>query len=208
MKHPKLFRALTVISYLLPAVTAIVLLIYFFVPHVFFIYQGEVHETISLFRLISNAWKQCRSNLDQSSISPELRSFSHLISAAVVIGWVGLILHMIVSILTAITSLCAFSHAPTEKASNVAKRVLHLICPNRLLLLICNLLPLLPTLFPYILEHEYQSRLLMNMKLHSMGPSAFWVMLTLVLLCEVGLLALIPAEKTLHMNMFQLYKKK
>lgn len=203
-------QALIRTVYLLPLLTSIILWVHVFIPHLFFLFGGTAYETMSLTKLMSNAWTQCQGILKAGADAKayEATLFSYLMTTCVILSWAALSIHLVVSLLTAITSLRAFSNAPTSKECNVAKRVLHLICPNRVCFVICNLLPILPAVFPYILASAYQEYLFLDMKVHSIGPSEIWLMLPLVLFCEILFLSLIPAQRDLHMDMFRLYKKK
>ncbi len=198
------------LTYLLPLITSVILWVHIFIPHLFFTYQGEAYETMSLTRLMSNAWTQCRGILSGGADAEayEATLFSYLMTAAVIVAWASLVIHAVVSLLAAITSLRAFSNAPTSKEANVAKRVLHLICPNRVCFVICNLLPIFPAILPYLLSGAYKTYLFMDMKVFSIGPSELWLMIPLVLLCEILFLSLLPAQRDTHLDMFRLYKKK
>lgn len=197
------------ISYLLPLLTMVLLWIHCLIPHLFFLYDGEAYETMSLFRLLSNTWTQCQAILDSGTASDAYQAilFSYWMIFAVIVSWAVLCVHLVVASVVAVTSHIAFSHEPTAKESNVAKRVLHLICPNRICFWIGNLLPILPALFPYWLSNAYRHFLFMDMKVCSIGPFE-WLWIAVAIFAETVLsVSLFSVQKNMHMDLFRLYKK-
>lgn len=203
-------KKLITLAHILPLITSVILWAQMLIPHLYFVYEGKAQKTMSPFGLMSNAWEYCQSAIKNGvdTTGFDVNIFSRRVTIFIVLIWAALILHFIVSLLLTITSVSAFSNEPTSKQANVAKRVLHLICPNRVCLVTCNLLPIVPALFPYVLENTYRSLLLIEMKAFFVGPSQLWIMIPLILLCEILFLSLIPAQRDLHMDMFRLYKKK
>lgn len=201
-------RALIRFAYLLPVFSGMLLLIYALIPHLFFVYGDAIYNTQSPFELMQNTWKESQALLNGAEASAKAVMFSFTMSAVVILSWVFTAVYATVAIASAICSCIAFSHRPTEREANRAKRWMQFFCPNRVLYIIVNLLPLLPAAFPYILLHFYRTQMFYDMSLHHMGPPDFVLAAVAVLLNLAAFLLLMPAQNEEHMDMFRLYKAK
>ena len=202
-------RALCRTAYLSPLLTLAILLIQAAVPHVFFLLDGEPHETLNIFTLMGNTWEQCQALLDSTDeVSVEAMYFSYTMSFFVILSWIAIALFAILALSSAILSCYAFSLSPTDKRTNRAKRWMQFFCPNRPLYVITCLLPLLPAAFPYILEHFYQSMLYYDIKVYFIGPTDLLLTGIAVVLTVAAFLALLPTQSAEHLDMFRLYKAK
>lgn len=204
-----LARAWIRIAYLLPAILGLAMLIYAFVPHLFYFYNGVPYETWSPFTLMGNTWDECQVMLDASATgSSSAYFFSLIMSVFVLLSWICAILYGIMAAASAIFSCAAFSKAPTDRFANRSKRWMQFFCPNRVLYVITNLLLLLPAAFPYLLQYFYRTQMSYEMKLYFIGPSDLLLAGIFVALNLISFLALLPAQAREHMDMFRLYKAK
>ena len=209
MNNSSLSRFGIRLAYLMPLVTFLLLVIYGLIPHLYFIYQDVAYETMSLFTMVGNTWRECRATLSESGGSASAVLFSYTMTAATVLFWGTLILHGIFSFASAICSGYAFSRIPTDRLTNRAKRILQLICPNRAFFVIGGLLPLLYATFPLLLRHCYREQMSMSISIHAttgvMDPIPA---ILLVLLGTSLFLATLPLQKRAHLDLFRLYKQK
>jgi hypothetical protein len=209
MSNSSLSRFGIRLAYLMPLVTFLLLVIYGLIPHLYFIYQDVAYETMSLFTMVGNTWRECRATLSESGGSASAVLFSYTMTAATVLFWGTLILHGIFSFASAICSVYAFSRIPTDRLTNRAKRILQLICPNRTCFVIGGLLPLLYATFPLLLRHCYREQMSMSISIHAttgvMDPIPA---ILLVLLGTSLFLATLPLQKREHLDLFRLYKQK
>ena len=208
-RRSPLWRGCIRATYLLPAVTWALVLICAAIPHLYFIYDGIAHETVSTFGLLTNTWSECMNVLTGSADStPASVLFSYIMLAVAVLTWATILWHGIAAITCAICSCYAFSLAPTDRLANRAKRVFHLICPNRICYVILQFLPLPLAFFPQILTACYQSQLGLQMRLCAFGPQDWIPACSITLICTGAYLALLSAQSREHMDMFRLYKAK
>ncbi len=202
-------RALIRIAYLLPAISLVGLLIHFAVPHIFFLWNGEIYETMNLFTLMGNTWKECRAATDLSADgSVEALYFSYVMSFFVILSWVAIVLFAVLAVAAAVCSCRAFSYAPTAREANRAKRWMQLFCPNRVLYVLTCLLPLIPAAFPMILEACYRKFFFYEIDVLFIGPADLLTAAIAVVLCIGAFLALLPAQACEHMDLYRLYKAK
>ncbi len=196
------------LSYLLPALTGLVLLIFFCVPHVFFMLDGEPHATLSPYTLLCRSWSESQGLREAQSATPAATTFAMLISVVVALSWILMIVYAIVAIAAAVCSTVAFSYGPTDRNANRAKRWLQFFCPNRALLWLSALFPLLPAAFPYILLACYRKYLLYDMSLHFIGPSDLLIASIATVLNLTLMILTLRAQSEEHMDMYRLYKAK
>ena len=205
---PKQARLLSRAVYLLPLVMGLLLLALALIPHIYFVYNGEVHETMTPLKLVNNTWEVCKGLLDSKSDNPYAVFFSYIMTFFVILFWIFAAVYALFAVTVTVCSMWAFSVSPTDRISNRAKRWMHLLCPNRICYAIFGLLPLFPSFFPHILAHFYETRLDMKIKVFFFGPpDHVWVIL-LVLLFELGFFLTLEAQARSHTDMFRLYKKK
>ena len=205
---PKQARFLSRAVYFLPAVTGLLLLALIFIPHIYFVYNGEVHETMSSVKLVNNTWEVCKNLLDGKSEDPYAIFFSYIMTFFVILFWIFVALYALFALVLTLCSINAFTKSPTDRLSNRAKRWLHLLCPNRVCYGLFGLLPIFPSFFPHILTHFYYTRLGLKMKVFFFGPPDHVWAILLVLLLELGFFLSLDLQARAHTDMFRLYKKK
>ena len=197
------------LAYLMPLVTFLFLVIYGLIPHLYFIYQDVAYETMTLFTMVNNTWDECQAVLSESGGSASAVLFSYTMTAATIVFWGTLILHGIFAFTSAICSVYAFSRIPTDRTANRAKRILQVICPNRVFFVIGGLLPLLYATFPLLLRHCYREQMSMSISIHAttgvMDPIPA---ILLVLIGTTLFLATLPLQGREHLDLFRLYKQK
>ena len=132
-------RALIQLCYLLPAIFGILLMVYAAVPHLWFVYNGEAYSTMNLFELQENAWDfyvQVQSGAIESNEA--VVWFEELLPVVSALFWILPILYAILTLAITVCSIVAFSFDPTTRIANRTKRILHMVCPNRVTYLLLD----------------------------------------------------------------------
>ncbi len=199
-------RALIHLCYLLPAIFGIVLLVYAAVPHLWFVYDGDAYSTMDLFELQSNAWEfyeQIKTGAIESTAA--VVWFEQLLPVVSALFWILPIVYALVAAMITVCSIVAFSFEPTSRTANRTKRILHLICPNRVTYLLLPLLPLFSALFPQLMLWLYRLQG-MNIRLYTFFLADWILVLILAVLNAVVFILLLPMQNEEHLDMFRIYK--
>ena len=199
-------RALIHLCYFLPALFGIVLLIYAAVPHLWFVYDGEAHSTMDLFELQGNAWdfyKDIKSGAVESTAV--VTWFEQLLPVVSALFWILPILYGFVALLITVCSIVAFSFEPTTRIANRTKRILHLVCPNRVTYLLFPFLPLFSSLFPQLLLWLYRLQG-MSIRFYTFFLADWILVLIFAFLNAAAFILSLPLQSKAHMDMFRIYK--
>ena len=199
-------RALIHLCSLLPAIFGIVLLVYAAVPHLWFVYDGDAYSTMDLFELQSNAWEfyeQIKTGAIESTAA--VVWFEQLLPVVSALFWILPIVYALVAAMITVCSIVAFSFEPTSRTANRTKRILHLICPNRVTYLLLPLLPLFSALFPQLMLWLYRLQG-MNIRLYTFFLADWILVLILAVLNAVVFILLLPMQNEEHLDMFRIYK--
>ena len=199
-------RALIHLCYLLPLIFGILLLIYAAVPHLWFVYNGEAYSTMNLFELQENAWEfyeQIEAGTVENSAA--VTWFKDLLPVVSALFWILPILYALIVILITVTSFVAFSFDATSRTANRAKRVLQILCPNRVAYLLTSLLPLFSALFPQMMLWLYRWQG-MNIRLYTYFVADWILVLIFAALNAAAFIILLPMQNEEHLDMFRIYK--
>ena len=206
---PQTRRVLIRLSYWMPAITLLCTVGYALIPHLYFLFEGRAHETVSVFDLIVNTARECRTMLGGNvEGSPSAVYFAAIMYACVILSWISLILYAPYAVASAVCSTVAFAYPPTDPRANRAKRWMQFLCPNRTLFVLAQLLPLVICAFPTVLLAQYRNLLWYEMSLHTLGPSDLVIGgVTVAIGIALALLTL-PMQSSEHMDLYRLYKAK
>ena len=202
----KAHRALIHLCYLLPAIFGILLLIYAAVPHLWFVYDGDAYSTMNLFELQENAWEfyeQIKAGTVENSTA--VTWFKDLLPVVSALFWILPILYALIATMITVCSIVAFSFEPTSRIANRTKRILHLICPNRMTYLLVSLLPLFSALFPQMLLLLYRMQG-MSIRLYTFFLADWILVLIFAVLNAAAFILLLPVQSEEHLDMFRIYK--
>ena len=202
----KAHRALIHLCYLLPAIFGILLLIYAAVPHLWFVYDGDAYSTMNLFELQENAWEfyeQIKAGTVENSTA--VTWFKDLLPVVSALFWILPILYALIATMITVCSIVAFSFEPTSRIANRTKRILHLICPNRVTYLLVSLLPLFSALFPQMLLLLYRMQG-MSIRLYTFFLADWILVLIFAVLNAAAFILLLPLQSEEHLDMFRIYK--
>ena len=131
------------LSYLLPLLSGLLLLIPAFVPHIFFYRGKSLSATISLFDLLGYLRAEASNVLHASeSVSPSIYRSALFASVLTAVSWFFILWYAIFAILSA--AICVWASKEISSTSlNTAKRVYRIVVPNRVFYGIFCFLPLL-----------------------------------------------------------------
>ncbi|MBO7273862.1 MAG: hypothetical protein J6V22_03305 [Clostridia bacterium] len=208
MKHQSnpTHRVLIHLCYFLPAIFGILLLIYATVPHLWFVYNGDAYSTMNLFELQDNAWdfyNQIQSGAIESSSA--VTWFEELLPIVSALFWILSVLYAILATAIAVCAMVAFSFEPTTRIANRTKRVLHLVCPNRVCYLLLPLLPLISALFPQLILLLYRMQGL-KISLYTYFVADWILVLIFAVVNALVFFLLLPMQSEEHLDMFRIYK--
>ena len=199
-------RALIHLCYLLPAIFGVLLLIYASVPHMWFVYDGEAYSTMNLFELQSNAWdfyEQIKAGKIESAVA--VTWFEQLLPVVSALFWILPIVYAFVVLTITLCSVVAFSFEPTTRVANRTKRILHMVCPNRVTYLLMPLLPLFSSLFPQLMLWLYRLQG-MNIRLYNFFLADWILVLIFAVVNAAVFILLLPMQNEAHLDMFRIYK--
>lgn len=199
-------RALIHVCYLLPAIFGILLLIYAAVPHLWFVYNGDAYSTMNLFELQGNAWEfyeQIKAGAVENNAA--VTWFEELLPVVSALFWILPILYTVLVGMITVCSLVAFSFDPTARIANRTKRILHLVCPNRVTYLLVPLLPLFSALFPQLMLWLYRLQG-MKISLYTFFVADWILVLIFAVLNALIFILLLPMQSEEHLDMFRIYK--
>ena len=199
-------RVLIHTCYFLPLLFGVVLLVYALIPHLWFVYDREAYSTMNLFELQENAWafyEQIQAGAVTESAA--VTRFAQLLPVVSALFWVLPILYGILSLAVAVCAVIAFSFEPTSRIANRTKRVLYLVCPNRVTYLLLPLLPLFSSLFPQLLLWLYRWQGL-NIRLYTFFVADWILVLILAAINAAVFIILLPMQSESHLDLFRIYK--
>lgn len=202
-------RGLVWLAYLLPSVCALILLVWALIPHMFFIYGGDVKETVSLFELMGSTWSQCVDTLSgEAKNSTTAIYFSYLMLAAVAISWIAVAVNLLMTAVGAVCACVAFPKEPVDPTSNRVKRWMRFFCFHRGVFAAVTLLPVIPFLVPQLLLLLYREWFAYDMSLHYFVLPSWIVALLLALFSFAVFVSTLRLQREEHMDLFRLYKSK
>ena len=205
MKHSSPARRVLLRTvYLLPLLLFLTFCIYASLPHLWFVYDRQAYDTMSLFDLQGNTWEACAGY--RNSGEAALVNFGNVMAAASILFWVALVVFGVFAVLVAVCSLSAFALPPASPLSNRIKRISGLIAPNRLSYLILSVLPLLPAFFPQVLALASRSFLGVSTRAHAHPLHAWVLMLILILVNLAAFLLTLPWQSEERLDLFRIYR--
>ncbi len=198
VKHVGLIR----LAYLLPILNAVVLLILACIPHLFYLSEGEVYDTLSLFRLMGNTYAE-------ESIK-ETTAGLYFSFAMLAVWWISvacIVLYGIFCIATAAMTYSAWTPYRTpSKLENQLKRAYRIVVPNRGFYAFFHILPLIPSLFPYFLQLFAKYMLGQSMRVYYIGIPDFVVVLLLAAVSLTLFFVTLSDQKHNKMDLFRIFK--
>ena len=208
MSHPHSRVWAVRLAYLLPLLSAVALLILAATPCFFFQSRGEAFESMSLFGVMTNTYENCKGFLDgTASGSTSALYFSYVMSAILLVSLILMVLYAVFILFTALLFPFIWTpNAPGHPTVNQLKRAYRILVPNRGCYVVCNLLPILPSCFPYFLELFYNKLLGDPATLHYLFLPNPIITAVLCALSVTLFLTTLTAQRENRMDLFRIYK--
>lgn len=196
------------LAYMMPLLSAVILLILAATPCFFFQSRGEAFESMSLLGVMTNTYENCKGFLDGTANgSTSALYFSYVMTAILFVTVAVMALYAVFVLFTALLLPFAWTpNAPGHPTVNKLKRAYRMLVPNRGCYVVCNLLPLLPSCFPYFLELFYNKLLGDPATLHYLFLPNPIITAVLCALSVTLFLATLTAQRENRMDLFRVYK--
>ena len=196
------------IAYLLPCLIGAILLFLALLPHLFYRVGNEVYSTLSLFKLLDNTHESCMGFLNGTKEGTTTELYFHFVMYAFwLLSVISMVLYGIFVIFTtAMTVFIWTPHATPTPTANKLKRAYRIAVPNRGFFVFFQILPVLPSLFPYFLQHFSRTVLGQKMYAHYYGIPDFIIVLILSAASVTLFLTTLRAQKENQMDLFRIYK--
>ena len=203
-KHIGLIR----LAYLMPIVCGVILLFLAAVPHLFYQAGNDVYATLSLFQLLDNTYTEGVKFLTGTAKGTTVDFYFYLVMLSFfALSLLCMILYGFFAIFTAVmTGYVWTPHAvPTVRGNNL-KRAYRIAVPNRGFFTFFQLLPIVPSVYPYFLQIFSKRILGMEMKVFYYGIPDVIVVAVLAAASVTLFFVTLSAQKENKMDLFRIYK--
>jgi len=206
-------QALVRTAHLLPSLTALILLIFAALPH--FFYQSGVgtSSTMGVFQILNISFDESLTYFGTTMIESTVADFYFYVWLIVfcVLSWACVFFYAVYAVIHTVVSIFVVWSPdlhPTQ-GSNLIKRIYRVIVPNRGFYAFYNLLPLLPSFFPLILQTLYRRILMEKVTTYYFGIPVPVDSIVAILLCGASIALFfvsLKAQKRCRMDLFRIYK--
>jgi len=204
VKHVGLIR----LAYLLPILSATVLLLLACIPHLFYLADGTTRDTLSLFQLMGNTYAG-----GETFFSGEVRGTTadlYFYFVILTLWWVSvacIVFYGIFCVATAAMTCFAWTPLRTpSQLENKLKRAYRILVPNRGFFVFFQILPLIPALFPYFFQLFANRMLGQSMRVYYLGIPDFTVAVILAAVSLTLFFVTLSDQKNNKMDLFRIYK--
>lgn len=154
MENKKIIKAAVGLKLILPAIAAILALVFSFLPLVRFTVDGAERGAVSAIELLSDMEYEIDKN-EGVQLDGVSRLFLEDVKVAVAVFYIFAVLSLVLSFYLAAMALRALSLPPKSHGANRAKVWLGFVFPRFFVVPVCTLLPLGVTLFPHLIYSYY-----------------------------------------------------
>jgi hypothetical protein len=154
MENKKIIKAAVGLKLILPAIAAILALVFSFLPLVRFTVDGAERGAVSAIELLSDMEYEIDKN-EGVQLDGVSRLFLEDVKVAVAVFYIFAVLSLALSFYLAAAALRALSLPPKSHGANRAKVWLGFVFPRFFIVPVCTLLPLGVTLFPHLIYSYY-----------------------------------------------------
>ena len=206
MNNKKIVKTAVGLKLVLPAIAAILALVFSFLPLVRFTVDGAYKGAISALELISDMENTIEKN-EGVKLDGVSRLFIEDVRVAVAVFYIFAVLSLALSFYLAAAALRALSLPPKSHGANRAKVWLGFVFPRFFVVPICTLLPLGVTLFPHLIYSYYVTWFGYETKF-TLGGGAYagTVAVLLLFAIDAALFALTyKGEREHQLNMWEKY---
>ena len=196
------------LAYLLPIFCATVLLLLACIPHFFYLADGTTRNTLSLFELMGNTYNSGTTFLGGTVQGTTADLYFYFVMLT--LFWVSvvcMVLYGIFCIATACMTCFVWSPLRTpSELENKLKRAYRILVPNRGFFVVFQLLPLIPSLFPYFFGLFANRMLGQNMRVYYLGIPDFVIILLLGAASLTLFFVTLSDQKHNKMDLFRIFK--
>ena len=196
------------LAYSMPLINGIVFLILGFIPHLFYISGNNNPPTLSPFGLLGIIRE---SGVDYVTGRTAGSTVDFYFYTAMLALWalsalcIAFYAILVVSTTAMLPSVWSPQNHPTVQG-NKLKRIYRIAVPNRVFFVFYQLLPIVPTIFPYLFQLLCKRMLGQTMKVYYYGIPD-WIVVMLLTAASVSLfLTSLRSQKSNKMDLFRIYK--
>ena len=195
-------------AYLMPLISGVALSFLAFIPHLFYQANNDIYSTLSLVQLLGNTYGEGSKFLTGTASGTTVDFYFYIVMLALwVISILCIILYAIFVTFTAVMLPLVWSpqNAPSVKANNL-KRAYRIAVPNRGFFVFFQILPVVPAIFPYLLQRFSKTILGQKMQVYYYGIPDWIIVLTLAAISITLFFVSLSAQKNNRMDLFRIYK--
>ncbi len=196
------------LAYLLPILCALVLLLLACIPHFFYLADGSTRSTLSLFELMGNTYKSGTTFLGGSVQGTTADLYFYFVMLT--LFWVSVVSMIFYGIFCVATAaMTCFVWTPMRTPSeleNKLKRAYRILVPNRGFFVFFQILPLIPSLFPYLFGLFANRMLGQNMRVYYLGIPDFVIVLLLSAASLTLFFVTLSDQKHNKTDLFRIFK--
>lgn len=196
-----LTRLLIYARYLLPVVSVITVLIFGFFDHVYFFMEGDLCYN-SLYNFYHETIAHAHEFWMSGTADAQKEWLYGMLIGGVTVGLLAYLAAAFFAVWGAVTSMIAFHFGHESEQSNRMKVRFKILFPNRVCLLLSNLILVIPTLFPFYYAWLDQQLLTASAGIYVENNIPLTVASLLVLLTALLALLILRLERQKKMNMF------
>ena len=196
------------LAYLFPCFVGVILLFLAILPHLFYRVGNEVHSTLSLFKLLENTHERCMDLFNGMKEGTTAELYFHFVMYAFwLLSMISMVLYGIFVLFTTVMTVFIWTPYSTSTPTvNKLKRAYRIAVPNRGFFVFFQILPVLPSLFPYFLQYFSGTVLGQKMYAYYYGIPDFIIVLILSVASITLFLTTLSAQKNNKMDLFRIYK--
>lgn len=196
------------LAYLLPILCGAVLLLLACIPHLFYLADGTTRNTMSLFELMGNTYKSGTTFLSGTVQGTTADLYFYFV--ILTLFWVSItcmVLYGLFCVATALMTCFVWTpmRTPTE-LENKLKRAYRILVPNRGFFVFFQILPLIPSLFPYFFGLFANRMLGQNMRVYYLGIPDFVIVLALAAMSLTLFFVTLSDQKHNKTDLFRIFK--
>lgn len=195
------------IAYFLPALTGTLALFLGLYPHLFFVSEGELFDSVSFFGFLENTRATCFAVLGGSAdATPGAVYFSYVMTALWTLTCLLAVWYTIFLLLTALLASVSLTPRAASPLLNRWKRIYRMLIPARGFFVFLSCVPLLLSFLPLLFTALYKSLLGQTAALHyDLLPDAA-LLAPLTLAGVVLYLITLRDQQELKADLFRIYK--
>ena len=196
------------LSSLMPVIGGVILLFLALIPHLFYQAGSDVYTTLSLFELMDNTYQSCMGFFNGSTAGTTADLYFHFVMFAVwAVSLLCIVFYGLFVLATALmVSFVWTPHPQPHPTVNQLKRAYRILVPNRGFYVFFHVLPVLPSVYPYLLQLFSRTMLGQEMHAHYYGIPDFIIVILLSAASVTLFFVTLSAQRENKMDLFRIYK--